>query len=140
MKRGFILLCFIALLGCAKGTHSDTPKILYGKEKCNQCNMIIAEERFSAVIKSNNEVSKFDDIGCSLQFYKKQTGSIEAFWIRDFETGEWLKAQEAQFVHSSDLISPMGFGIAGFSDNNSTKHMAERLGGRVLTFDQLKNL
>lgn len=130
------LLLVLAVAGCSP---SETPKILYGKEKCGFCNMIIGEERFSAVIKSGQDLFKFDDIGCAAQWFKKRTDTID-FLVRDYETAEWLKAEEAVFIRSKELMTPMGYGLAASSNLNSAENTAQNLGGKTLTFEQLKNL
>jgi nitrous oxide reductase accessory protein NosL len=61
---------------------------------------------------------------------------VVVFWVHDFDSEEWLKADQARYV-KGDHITPMGFGIIAFADHERAKAWAAEEGGMVMTFDEL---
>ena len=121
------VIFLVLLIGCSK--KDVFPTIRYGQDVCGECKMIIVEERFAAAIKHDGEVDKFDDIGCALKYSKKMKSPPEQFWVHNFKTNEWLNLKQSVIVQSSGLITPMGYGMAAFSDSPSADQWVKQYGG-----------
>jgi copper chaperone NosL len=101
--------------------------------------MIINEARFAAAyVATNGETRRFDDIGGMLAFANEQGEEVAVFWVHDYETEAWLKAEEAAYVLNDDLITPMGFGVIAFTTEQQAVAWSNEEGGMVMTFEELR--
>jgi len=143
MKRALFLLFFymaiFLIAGCSSQPQTDKPPaILYGEDACDECRMIINEERFaSAYVTANNEVRRFDDIGCMLRYQEKHPEEIGRLWIHDYENQNWLEADKAFFILSDRLTTPMGYGIVAVGEKAVADSLAKSYFGRVLNWDEV---
>lgn len=103
---------------------SQPPEIRYGEDTCERCFMIINEARYAAAyVTSDGKSHLFDDIGGMLAHFEEMADDVAVFWVHDFETEEWLKADDAFFVESGH-ITPMGYGIVAFAEEDRAKSWA----------------
>ena len=116
---------------------SQPPEIHYGEDACERCYMIINEARYAAAyMTSDGESRLFDDIGGMLAHYEDTAEDVAVFWVHDFETEAWLKADQAYFVES-DHLTPMGYGIVAFVDESRAKSWAADQEALVVSFSTL---
>jgi copper chaperone NosL len=138
----FLLFCLATLLlvACGSGVDFDRPPdIVYGEDLCERCSMIINEARYAAAyVTEDGQAHLFDDIGGMLLYNAEVAGDVAVFWVHDFDTEEWLKAEEAHYV-KGDHMTPMGFGIVAFARQDRAGAWAAGQGGMVMTFDELLN-
>src|SRR5262249_16276483 len=82
----------------------------------------------------DGDVFKFDDIGCMANYIveKKAGESITAYYVVDFDSKQWLKAEEASLVASPNFHTPMGGGMVAFKDRSR----AEADKGRLISFGE----
>lgn len=119
------------------------PKIYYGEDVCDHCNMIISDKRFAAativeVSEGQTDSRIFDDIG-SMFLYHDEHPELEvlARYVHDYETKEWLDAEDAYFVHSEDVHSPMNHGVIACETREQAERLAKEFDGEVVTYDGL---
>ena len=130
MKRWIILalLGAVLLLLVACGQSADTntpPEIMYGQDVCDQCGMIISEEKFAAAYWTvDGEARRFDDIGGMFAYIAANPEEAASYWVHDITTGDWIRAEEAYYVSDSDLMTPMGFGIAACATEDQAQALA----------------
>ncbi len=127
-----------ALVNCRSATLE--PVAIEANDMCAFCRMTISEKRYAAeLMDQDGEVSKFDDIGCMANFRKQKTndGSIRATFVMDFERREWLKAEDAFYVRSSEFKTPMSGGIVAFKDEANAQQAAATYRGTMLRFAEL---
>lgn len=131
-----------ALGGCGGQDSSGPPEIQYGVSVCADCNMIISDERFAsaAIVRGERgaEALLFDDIGDQIR-YERERPELEiiARWTHDYATRAWIRAEDATFVHSPDLPTPMASGLAAFEERDAANRLLEEVGGETLTFEEL---
>lgn len=140
---GFMFIAFalsLILVGC--GQRDDgIPRIRYGEETCDRCRMIISEKRFAAAYRTTSgALRKFDDLGCAVLYSEGQSEEVSQFWGYDYEEAGWLNAGQAFLVHSPELVTPMGYGIAVFSSAEKAAVLAEQVNGQLVQFDQLNSI
>jgi len=100
--------------------------------------MIINEASYAAAyVTSDGETRRFDDIGGMLAYYQEMPEEVAVFWVHDFETEAWLKADEATFVRSDNLQTPMCFGIIAFDSQERADAWVVDQGGMVMSFSVL---
>ena len=143
-SRGVVALVLLLLSGlllaaCSSGPDLDEPPdIRYGEDSCDRCLMIINEARFAAAyVTAGGETRRFDDIGGMVAYEDEVKEDVAVFWVHDFETEEWLKADEASYVMSSDQHTPMGFGIIAFGSRDRAETWAAENSGMVMTFTEV---
>ncbi len=102
--------------------------------------MAISEKRCATeFIQKDGTVFKFDDVAC-LGNYLRERGSqenVEAYFVVDYEGGGWIKAQEAFFVRSSRIQTPMGGGVVAFKDRTKADAAAAKYAGTVSNFNEV---
>ncbi|MCP4422744.1 MAG: hypothetical protein GY805_39550 [Chloroflexi bacterium] len=134
------LLVVLFLMGCSQATNLDEPpEVLYGQDVCDECGMIINEERFAAsYVTKSEEIRRFDDVGGMLLYDQKHQEDVHAYWVHDFDTEDWIDAQEAVFVLDDGLITPMGWGLAPFATQEQAEAYVAENGGVIADFATLQ--
>ncbi len=130
----------VLMAACASNPSlDDPPTILYGEDACDRCMMIINEARYAcAYTTSDGDTRRFDDIGGMILYELDNGEDVAAYWVHDFETEEWLKAETATYVEDDNLHTPMGFGIIAFDSREQAGSWAAERGGMLMTFSELK--
>ncbi|MCX7623217.1 MAG: nitrous oxide reductase accessory protein NosL [Thermomicrobium sp.] len=139
-RRRMLAMLFAALplLACRRERTLAPPEIRYGRDTCAECGMIVSEARHAAAAASaKGETLVFDDIGCLLRYRQKHAPQWAAVWVHDYETEIWLRAEEAQYLVSPKVRSPMGWGIAAFARADAAQQRRAELGGDVMNWSEL---
>ena len=138
----FIVACGIAVLvvftNCQK--RAIEPVAIEANEMCSFCRMSISETRYAAeLIDDAGQVFKFDDIGCMTNFIKQKriNAPILATFVKDFDSREWVKAENAFYVRSSELKTPMNSGLAAFKNQSSAESAVANYRGKELGFTEV---
>jgi copper chaperone NosL len=134
-----LILLLPTLAACSRDVTADQPPVIrYGEDVCDHCQMIISEARFAAsYVTEAREVRRFDDIGNMMAHLAQKKETVAAFWVHDYESEEWLPADEAHFVVSSAIYTPMGHGVVALASAERAATLAQEHDGRVLQFDEL---
>jgi copper chaperone NosL len=133
-----LVLCLL-LAACA-GTETK-PVELAPEDMCSFCRMAISEKRFAAeLITLDGDALKFDDIGCMLDYLKEKPNSprIAAYFVVDYETGEWVRGEAAFYARSVELKSPMSHGIVAFKDHGRAETAVNKHKGKLIRFSELE--
>ena len=134
MRKANRLAVFIIaaiFIGCGS---SLGPVEIESGDMCSFCRMAISEKRFAAeIINQDESVLKFDDIGCMLRYRNADNNKtkVAAIYVVDNESKNWLMAENAFFVRSETIKTPMSSGIVAFAS-------AEKAGNDALRFSQLE--
>lgn len=118
-RRAFLLAtAAMALTGCG-GPAKGPEDIVWGRDACEFCRMIIDERRFAAEVRGGpkNRITKFDDIGCAIHWLKQMAWDdeqVSEIWVTDHENGRWIDARQARFVLGPR--SPMGYDYAALAE------------------------
>lgn len=142
MSRSLLLLLPLLLLFISCETKPLPEPIEYGRDSCAFCRMIIADAGFAAELKTKKgKVYKFDSIECLAAFvlsgYVKRD-EILAMWVADFANKDnFLRVEEAKFLVSDRLRSPMGLNISAYSNEEDLQTAHRNFGGRILTWEEV---
>ena len=134
------LLATLFFAGCSQSANLDEPpEIIYGQDVCDECSMIINEERYAAsYVTKTGDVRRFDDIGGMLMYDHKHQEDVHFYWVHDLDTKAWANAKEAYFVLSDDLITPMGWGVAAFATQAQADDYVAENSGVIADFATLQ--
>ena len=119
---------------------SIEPVAIAAEYMCSYCRMAISEKQYAAeFIDTEGNAFKFDDIGCMVNFLKNKKNSVNpaAYFVMDFESRRWLKAETAVYVRSSEVSTPMNGGIIAFHDQTQAQSAADKYHGTRFGFDKL---
>ena len=133
-------MLFLTLAACGGGTDTtQPPEILYGQDVCDECDMIISEEKYAAAYwTAEGEARRFDDVGEMLVFMAENQEPTASVWVHDVNSAAWLPAGEAWFVMNSGLRTPMGTGIAVTADEQAARALAfDQTEAMVMTFAEI---
>lgn len=103
------------------------PVEIYPEDLCSLCRMTVSDPRCAGeVITNDDEVYKFDDIGCMEEFLARtpEAGTSTVF-VKDYETTQWVLRDSSTIV-DTDLFTPMGSGKIAFRDPRKAREFAER--------------
>jgi nitrous oxide reductase accessory protein NosL len=136
------LICSLFLIAnCQK--HAIGPVALGPEDMCSYCKMAISEKQYAAeLIDSEGQAFKFDDIGCMANFIKSKKNTVKAvaYFVMDFNERQWTKAENAFYVRSSELSTPMNGGIVAFKSESKAQEAIAKYHGTLLRFaDVLKD-
>jgi copper chaperone NosL len=110
------------------------------EDMCSQCRMAISEKRCAvAFIDEEGAALKFDDLACMASYLqaRRDRSRITAYFVADYEGNGWIKAEEAFFVRSQQIRTPMGGGVVAFKDRARAEAAAAKYQGEVLRFTQV---
>ena len=63
---------------------------------------------------------------------------VAAWFVHDHDSEEWLNAEEAFYVVSTEIELPMGHGIFAFKDRTAAEKVAAGLSGaQVMNFEEI---
>lgn len=139
-----LVVTTVVLLACDREQAVEPPTIHFGEDVCDVCHMIISDERYAAGLVTQDETGRrtqlaFDDIGCAFEFEAQHPERpVEAVFVRDLRTQQWLDAEAAHFVHSRDLHTPMAFGLAALADEGAAGEVHERYGGNRIDLTEAR--
>lgn len=142
VSPAIVVACGIVMMLVLANCQSATlePVAIEAHDMCAFCRMSISEKQYAAeLIDRDGEAFKFDDIGCMTNFRKekKNDGSIRATFVMDFERREWLKAEDAFYVRSAEIKTPMSGGIVALKAESNAQAAAAKYQGTMLRFTEL---
>ena len=91
----------------------------------------------SEIIDRDENVYKFDDIGCMLRFMREHRTESAAVFVRDYDGDGWMRAPEAHYVRSDAIPSPMGGHTIALKKKTAAEDYAKRLSVVVLDWGKL---
>ncbi|WP_416826603.1 nitrous oxide reductase accessory protein NosL [Ectobacillus polymachus] len=145
MKKGFIsvvLLLVILTITTACGKQEVKPTAVDEKnDKCANCNMAVMNDQFATeVILENGKTMKFDDIGCMYKWLNKNNGEkIQAKFVRDYNSKEWVSSDKATYVYDASIKTPMAYNVISFQNKNDAESYLKTNKGQLLTYQDLNN-
>jgi copper chaperone NosL len=136
-SKSIVFLILTFLVACRSPVDlSEPPEIRYGEEMCTECGMIISEPRFAAAYYTvDGSAQRFDDIGGMASHHAENQEDVAQFWVHDYDTKEWIIADQAFFVMSDQVHTPMGFGVIAISDQSRAQELAAEFNTMVMTFE-----
>jgi copper chaperone NosL len=129
------------LLALAVGACAIEPQPLHlGNEECAHCRMMITEPQFAAqALNNKGKAFKFDAVECLASWVlagEVDAAEIHSLWVADHEEPtRWLRVEEAAFLRSGAVHSPMGAGLIALRDGDAARDQQRARGGEVMGWD-----
>ena len=102
------LACAMALASC--GPAEGPQPIVFDREPCAHCRMLISEPRFAAQLQDEDgRVASFDDPGCLLAYLEARRPPVRALWFHHVREDRWLSGETVAF--EAGQSTPMGYGL-----------------------------
>ncbi len=141
-RRQMITLIALAL---AAGCSNDSPRALVrGEDSCAYCRMTIDDLRFGALVLSDRgKLQTFDSIECAANWVAAQLPdhAPRAIWVANFtDPSQWVDANNAVFLHGSQIRSPMGRDLVAFAANSDGEALQRAHGGSVIDWAAVREL
>ncbi len=132
-----LLLAALLLAGC---TPEPRP-IAYGEDVCVHCQMTAVDPRYGAeLVTATGKTLVFDAVECMAAYVEANSGlDVHSLWVSDYrEPGTLVRVDEAFFVQSDRLHSPMAMNVAAFRAAASPEAVRDSLGGTLLSWDEVR--
>jgi copper chaperone NosL len=144
MLAGLLAFAGATLAGCGGSTPEgpQPPAITYGRDNCDECGMSINDPAYAAGTLTAAGPRLFDDIGDMFIYHRKHTDEVpQAWFVHDYNTKAWVRGEQATYVQSQSIHSPMGHGLAAFESAQGAQVFAGTLtGAKVLSFEDARGL
>lgn len=144
--RASLLTGFLSgIILISAGCRPQVRAIHIGEDTCEHCMMTISDERFaSQIVTQTGRTSVFDSIECLVGYLV--TGGVadndlHGLWVTDFADPErMIRAEEATYLRSDRLPSPMGLNLTAFAEPNSARKMQDAYGGETLSWIEVRRM
>lgn len=114
----------VALMLFTSCSQSGPKPVKLNVDNCEFCKMTIADAKFAAqVVTAKGRNFMFDDVGC-MQRYKKDNEALKdaVYYISDFTNPDlFIATKDAILIQGDQIKSPMGGGIAAFSNKQTAE-------------------
>ena len=119
-RRWAPIAAALLLLGSCAARQAGRPIVHWGVDECSSCHMILADQRFAAVARSEaGEEARFDDVGCLLRWSEERPAGTWKLWVHDAAGRDWLAADNAFFTRHPGLATPMGSGLRAWTSREA---------------------
>jgi len=134
-----------AILVLLAGCQPEPRAIRYGEDVGAHCKMTVSDARFgSELLTTTGKVHVFDAVECLANYvlaHPELADQTHSLWVTAYDApGELVPLDSAFFIHSRDIQSPMGGGLAAFGPSTSPEEAQRQLGGDILTWADVLEL
>ena len=133
-------LLIACLAGCNDSGPLRPPELALGHDICAVCGMSVSDDRYAAavVLRHDARVTTLllDDLGELRKLTLPEHDAI-AIFVCDEATRSWVRAEDAHYVKSETLRTPMGFGIAAMASAERARVRSGELSGQVVTYAEI---
>lgn len=115
-----LTVALLAVASCQPSAAGGPPEIVIDRTPCSHCGMLISEPIYAAAYRvAGSEARVFDDIGCLREAARRESQKDVRFWFHDASTGKWIDGEQAKFVTSPSVRTPMGSGTLAYRKGDS---------------------
>jgi copper chaperone NosL len=144
LNKAYTLLCLVPLLLLSACTPEPQP-IHFGHDQCTHCKMLISQDQYGAeLVTTKGKIFKFDSIECLAAHQiegRVDSEDVHSLWVVDFNNPpHLLPLDEAFFLHSRDLRSPMGLNLTAFGPGIQQSAVLHAFYGEIIDWPQVLDL
>jgi len=117
-------LLALVLLTSAVWAHEGHPaaETDFKTDVCAQCQMKVTSPLYAAQLTLEDGAVFFDDIGCLVQYERQGKAKgldIHARFVRTADGKAWVALDDAVWVSTKAVRTPMGYGFHAFADRKA---------------------
>ncbi len=138
MRQGWMIMVLIGMV--AASCEIKPQPISYGTDVCQFCSMTIVDMQHAAeVVTKKGKAFKYDSIECLLNARGEFKENAIALYLCNHYTGsgELIPMEEASFLISEALPSPMGAYLTAFDTKMEALEIKDELGGDLYNWEEL---
>ncbi len=141
MNRLFLLLTLPFLIFLLAACDAEQQPIAYGQANCAHCQMTVSDNRFgSELVTKTGKAYFFDSAECLIQYLQASSDinqKAKLLLVSDFSKPDNLvDAENATYLQSSKLPSPMGMYLTAYADKNIAERMQQDNGGKLMNWNE----
>mgnify|MGYP001068247293 FL=1 len=143
MRGGSILMLIIISAAVLMGCEPKPQPINYGSDECAYCRMMITDAEFgSQIVNKQGRSYKFDSVECMAAYdLTEESENFHSKLVPNFlNREEWLMAENAEYLHSETLRSPMGLFLSAYKDRDAAEEMKIEYGGEIVDYETVKQI
>lgn len=134
-------LISVAVVGCAL----EPKPLVHGLDQCAYCKMTLSDKQYGgSFITSKGKIYTFDSVEClaaHLASSDQESVDIRSLWVVDYENPpQLISVDEAFFLHSRDLPSPMGMNLTAFGPGITQQAVQHSFFGEILNWQGVDSL
>ena len=112
-----LFIISIFFIGCEKKENTGLHKVHWDRDMCELCKMVISQRHYAVQVlnKETNKSYMFDDLGCTILWFKEEKISWEKdaiIYIADAKTGKFTDARKAYYDIGKQ--TPMDYGFSAY--------------------------
>lgn len=133
-----IILVTLATVSC----DIKSQPISYGSDACHYCKMTIVDRQHAAqLVTAKGKIFNFDAVECLINYSPGLNKDDIALKLCNHfsEPGELIPAEEAYYLISEAIPSPMGAFLTAFRTHDLAREARQEYGGDVYTWKELLN-
>ncbi|MBT8326841.1 MAG: nitrous oxide reductase accessory protein NosL [Bacteroidia bacterium] len=135
----YVVLILLASLFYACSV--EPQEINYGQDACSYCKMNIVDQQHAAeIVTKKGKVYKYDAIECMIR--DKENNNVDKvglYLVMDYNNpNSFLNAEEASFLISVKVPSPMGGNLSAFKQKSEADKMMAEFSGKVYSWNSVR--
>jgi copper chaperone NosL len=141
MKKLVNAYALMAIILLAVSCKIKPEPIQFGTDACYFCKMNIVERSHaSQAVSSKGKQFKYDAIECMVKDITiNQNSDMSIVLVSNYlNAGEMLNAEEATFIISSNIPSPMGGNLSALKTRKASEDLKNEHGGEIYDWTALK--
>lgn len=133
-----LLMTIILITGCGKQS-VEPVAINEHTDKCEICSMAVKDDQFATeIILENGKAIVFDDLGCMYKWLEENSEKkVDAQFVRDFHSSEWIEMEQATYVYDPWIKTPMAYNVISFENKSDAEIFISENKGTLLNYDEL---
>ncbi len=146
LKKGMSVAVCMSMLTLNACSPSGPAPFRLGQDECAHCKMMITDAKFGVeIITKTNKVYKFDDVNCSNNYLKKNeetSSQMRDIYFVDYAVeGGFIPLENALFLQSDDIKSPMGSSLAVFSQEEQLRETSSLMtNSKTITWEEASKI
>ena len=137
----WIRIAGLAMIVGLSACSVEAEKINYGTDQCAYCSMNIVDKAHSAqFVTQKGKQFKFDAVECLVNEIRTVTEEdLAIILVADFGSpGTMTEAQDASYLISEEIQSPMGANLSAFHDKQEAAATQAQYSGQIFSWSELK--
>lgn len=133
-----VLLIGLSVVSC----EIKSRPIAYGSDACHYCKMTIVDRQHAAqLVTAKGKIYNFDAVECLINFSPELPEEDVSMKLCNHytEPGELIPVENAYYLISEGIPSPMGAFLTAFRTDEQAKNALKEHGGEIYTWNELLN-